>query len=69
MFFVFSAYPCYPCSFQMAYLDSLSLEQILLQGIQEWKTARPDSSVDEKDVFEDAKNVAPSLLKLNRKHF
>ncbi|VDM95673.1 unnamed protein product [Thelazia callipaeda] len=52
----------------MAYLDSLSLEQILLQGIKDWKTARSDGKFRDENVFELARSIAPSLLekKYNR---
>uniref|UniRef100_A0A0R3RIH3 Ubiq_cyt_C_chap domain-containing protein n=1 Tax=Elaeophora elaphi TaxID=1147741 RepID=A0A0R3RIH3_9BILA len=52
----------------MAYLDSLSLEEILLQGIKNWKTARPDKKSDEKNAFEMAENVAESLIRQKYKH-
>ncbi|VBB27955.1 unnamed protein product [Acanthocheilonema viteae] len=52
----------------MAYLDSLSLEEILLQGIKNWKTARPDEKSDDKNAFKMAENVAHCLLMQKYKH-
>ncbi|MCP9264911.1 Melanopsin [Dirofilaria immitis] len=52
----------------MAYLDSLSLEEILLQGIKNWKIANPDKKLSDKNVFEMAENVAHSLMKQRFKH-
>ncbi|VDK83564.1 unnamed protein product [Onchocerca ochengi] len=52
----------------MAYLDSLSLEAILLQGIKNWKIAHPDKRFNDKNAFEMAKNIAPSLMKQKYKH-
>ncbi|CAG9533668.1 unnamed protein product [Cercopithifilaria johnstoni] len=51
----------------MAYLDSLSLEEILLQGIKNWKTARPDKKSSD-NAFDMAENIAHSLLKQKYKH-
>ncbi|VDK77143.1 unnamed protein product [Litomosoides sigmodontis] len=46
----------------MAYLDSLSLEEILLHGIKNWKTALPGKSND-KNAFEVAEDIAHSLIR------
>lgn len=47
----------------MAYLDSLSLEEILLHGIKNWKTARPDNKSNDKNAFEVAETIARSLIR------
>ncbi|VDM13489.1 unnamed protein product [Wuchereria bancrofti] len=52
----------------MAYLDSLSLEKILLQGIKNWKIALPSKEISNKNAFEVAENVAYSLMKQKYKH-
>uniref|UniRef100_A0A915PMX5 Ubiquinol-cytochrome c chaperone domain-containing protein n=1 Tax=Setaria digitata TaxID=48799 RepID=A0A915PMX5_9BILA len=52
----------------MSYLDSLSLEEILLEGIKNWKTARPDVKFNDKNAFDLAEDVAHSLLKRKYKH-
>ncbi|VIO89093.1 Uncharacterized protein BM_BM2617 [Brugia malayi] len=52
----------------MTYLDSLSLEEILLQGIKNWKTALPSKEISDKNAFEVAENVAYSLMKQKYKH-
>lgn len=50
----------------MAYLDGLSLEEILLQGIKNWKIACLDQKSSDKNAFEMADNVIHSLM--NQKH-
>lgn len=47
----------------MAYLDSLSLEEILLQGIKNWKTARPHKKSNNENAFEMVENVTRLLMR------
>lgn len=54
-------------TFQMAYLDSLSLEQLLLDGVKEWRTLRLNEIEEDEAVYEDAKDLASSLQKLKYK--
>ncbi|EFO21541.2 ubiquinol-cytochrome C chaperone family protein [Loa loa] len=52
----------------MAYLDSLNLEEILLQGIKNWKIACSDRKFSDKNAFEVAEDIAYSLMKQKYKH-